>query len=411
MPETRKAMYTKDEVLQFIEEEDVKFIRLAFCDINGNQKNIAIMPGELERAFESGISFDASAIEGFTDVEKSDLMLIPDPSTLAILPWRPTNGKVIRLYCDIRCPDGTPYEGDARTMLKKAAAEAREAGLVCHFGPEFEFYLFNTDERGEPMPEPYDRAGYFDIAPADKGENFRREVCLTLEKMGIRPESSHHEEGPGQNEIDFKYGDPLSAADNAVTFKSVVRTAAASNGLYADFSPKPFPEEAGSGMHINLSVHSMTGGEDPMQAFMAGILAHITEMTFFLNPSPESYRRLGDRKAPKYVSWSAQNRSQLIRIPAATGEYRRLELRSPDCETNPYIAFTLLIRAGLDGIRRGMTPPEPLDLNLYDAPEALLSRLQRLPQSREEAKRRAAESAFLSEALPEAIRSVLMAEG
>ena len=409
-PEMRFIMYTKDEVLQFVEEEDVKFIRLAFCDVFGNQKNIAIMSGELERAFTSGISFDASAIRGFTDVEKSDLLLFPDTSTLAVLPWRPSNGKVMRMYCDIKYPDGTSYEADTRSFLKKAVSDAKDMGIVCNFGPEFEFYLFNTDERGEPLPEPYDRAGYFDIAPADKGENFRREVCLTLEKMGIRPETSHHEEGPGQNEIDFKYGDALSAADNAVTFKWVVKTAAASNGLYADFSPKPFSAEAGSGMHINVSVHTLRNDKDPTREFMAGIMEHIPDITRFLNPISASYDRLGGCKAPKYVSWSEQNRSQLIRIPAASGEYRRLELRSPDCEANPYLAFALLIYAGLDGIKRQLTPSAPLDINLYDAPEGITSGLLLLPQSLSEAAKRAASSAFVASVLPEAIRKIYIAE-
>lgn len=219
-------------------------------------------------------------------MEKSDLLLFPDPSTLAVLPWRPSNGKVMRMYCDIKYPDGTSYEADTRSFLKKAVSDAKDMGIVCNFGPEFEFYLFNTDERGEPLPEPYDRAGYFDIAPADKGENFRREVCLTLEKMGIRPETSHHEEGPGQNEIDFKYGDALSAADNAVTFKWVVKTAAASNGLYADFSPKPFSAEAGSGMHINVSVHTLRNDKDPTREFMAGIMEHIPDITRFSTRFP-----------------------------------------------------------------------------------------------------------------------------
>lgn len=403
-------MYTEKEVLQFTEEEDVRFIRLAFCDVFGNQKNVAVMSGELERAFRDGISFDASAIKGFGDASRSDLLLFPDPSTLTVLPWRPSNGKVMRMYCDIKYPDGTPFPCDSRAFLKKAVSDAAGAGIVCNFGPEFEFYLFNTDENGMPT-EPYDRAGYFDVAPADKGENFRREVCLTLEKMGIRPETSHHEEGPGQNEIDFRYGDALTAADNAITFKWAVRTAAASNGLYAEFSPKPLGGEAGSGMHINISVASLTDGADPTPAFMAGIMEHICGMTLFLNPTAESYERLFGDKAPGYVSWSEQNRSQLIRIPAAVGAYKRLELRSPDCCANPYLAFALLIYAGLDGVKRGLTPPPPVDLNLASAPESVTDKLKKLPEDLSEARQAALSDGFIKSTLPAHITDIYTAEG
>ena len=230
-------MYTYDEVMTFVEEEDVKFIRLAFCDVNGKQKNISIMPHELKKAFNDGISFDASAIDGFGDEVKSDLFLHPDSSTLSILPWRPSQGRVVRMFCDIKHPDGTPFEKDGRLILKKAVNEAANMGITCNFGAEVEFYLFKTDENGNKMSEPFDDAGYLDIAPDDKGENVRREICLTLLDMGIIPESSHHEEGPGQNEIDFKHSDALCSADNVVTLKSVVKTIAMRNGLCADFSP------------------------------------------------------------------------------------------------------------------------------------------------------------------------------
>lgn len=226
-------------------------------------------------------------------------------------------------------------------------------GIRCYFGSEFEFYLFKTDEEGNSTGVPFDRAGYMDIAPEDKGENIRREICFMLVDMGIKPESSHHEEGQGQNEIDFRYSDALSAADNAATFKTVVRTVAMRNGLYADFSPKPMADDSGNGMHINMSIKS-DDGKDYTEQFMAGIMTHIGEMTVFLNPVEESYHRLGEKKAPKYITWSKENRSQLIRIPAAKGEFKRIELRSPDPEANPYIAYTLLIHAGLDGIKRNL---------------------------------------------------------
>lgn len=396
-------LYTEQDVFDYIEQEDVKFIRLAFCDITGKQKNISIMPQELQRAFSQGISFDASAVAGFGDVVESDLLLFPIPSTLSVLPWRPSRGKVVRMFCKIRHPDGTPCQADSRYLLEQAVKDAQKEGISVQFGSEFEFYLFKTDENGEPTDQPFDHAGYMDVAPEDKGENVRREICLTLENMSISPESSHHEEGPGQNEIDFRYSDALTAADNAIHFQSVVKAVAVSNGLYADFSPKPIPGESGNGMHINMSVKSKSGA-DVMPAFMAGILAHIREMSFYLNPCQASYRRLGEKKAPRYVTWSPQNRSQLIRIPAAQGEYRRMELRSPDPTANPYIAYALLIRAGLDGIRKGLIPPAPLNSNLYTADASVTSGLEVLPGSLEEARAAAAESDFIRSALPDGMR-------
>ena len=392
--------YSSDEVMDFIEQEGVRFIRLAFTDPFGRLKNIAVLPEELPRAFSEGISFDASAIAGFTGEVKSDLFLFPIADTLATLPWRSAQGKVVRMFCDIRHPDGTPFAKDSRAVLRRAIQAARAQHLTVNFGPEYEFYLFETDERGRPTKIPFDTAGYMDVAPEDKGENIRREICLTLLEMGIHPETSHHEEGPGQNEIDFRYSDPLTAADNAMHFKSVVQAVAAGNGLYADFSPKPIPRESGNGMHINISARRASG-RDVTPGFMAGILEHIRELTAFLNPTENSYLRLGEKKAPRYITWSPGNRSQLIRIPAAQGEYRRMELRSPDPTANPYLAFALLIYAGLDGIRRELTPPEPMNRNLYTAEESVTAALRQLPATLEEAKQIAAESSFLKEILPE----------
>lgn len=393
-------MYSYDEVMTFVEEEDVKFIRLAFCDIHGRQKNISIMPNQLKKAFSDGISFDASAVDGFGDIVKSDLFLHPDPSTLTILPWRPSHGRVVRMFCDIKYPDGRHYENDCRYILKRATEEAAKKGISCFFGSELEFYLFKTDENGEPTKEPFDHAGYMDIAPDDKGENVRREICFTLLDMGISPESSHHEEGPGQNEIDFRYSGALNAADNAITFKSVIHTVARRNGLFADFSPKPLLHESGNGMHINISLRS-EGGGDYTDNFMAGILAHIVEMTAFLNPTEDSYKRLGEHKAPKYVTWSPENRSQLIRIPAEKGEYKRIELRSPDPCANPYIAYALLIYAGLDGIEKNLKPSEPLNVNLYTAGAEITDRLTNLPDTLAKARAAAANSEFIKRILPD----------
>lgn len=377
-------IYTAREVYDFVRQEDVKFIRLAFCDVNGKQKNISITPDELPRAFSDGISFDASAIKGFGDEVGSDLLLFPVPSTLNILPWRSSHGNVIRMFCSMKYPDGTQFEKDSRMILQRAVDAAAAKGVSVQFGAEFEFYLFNTDEKGMPTDEPFDRAGYMDVAPEDRGENARREICLTLLEMGIKPESSHHEEGPGQNEIDFRYSDAMTAADNAMNFMTVVKAAAQRNGIYADFSPKPLPGESGNGLHINMSVKT-ADGEDHTNAFMAGVLAHIKEMTAFLNPTEDSYKRLGEKKAPKYITWSPENRSQLIRIPAAKGEYRRIELRSPDPTANPYIAYALLIMAGLDGIERELTAPEAVNVNLYKADSSVTEPLDRLPASLDEA--------------------------
>lgn len=394
--------YSKEEILQYVAEEDVKFIRMTFCDVYGRPKNISVMPEELGRAFSYGIAIDASAIAGFGGEVHSDLLLHPDPSSLSLLPWRPEHGRVVRMFCGVTYPDGTPMEADARSLLCRAVAEAEKEGLSFALGSEMEFYLFRRDENGEPTRIPYDNAGYMDMAPDDKGENVRREICLSLEQMGIRPESSHHEEGPGQNEIDFRYSDPLEAADNAVTFRSAVHTIAARNGLFADFSPKPLPHQPGNGMHINVSVRS-ADGRDVMPFVLAGILKHIREMTVFLNTTADSYLRFGSNKAPGYVSWSSENRSQLIRIPAAEGEYRRAELRSPDPLCNPYLAFALLIYAGLDGIRSGMELPPAADINLYTAPDSVRKTYEALPKTLEEAKKMAAESDFIARVVPRSI--------
>lgn len=402
--------YTISEILQFIEENDVKFIRLAFCDIFGVQKNISIMPDELSRAFETGISFDASAINGFMNVEESDLFLIPDPSTLSILPWRPSHGRVVRFFCDIKHPDGSIFEGDSRNILKKAVKKLENENLSCKIGTECEFYLFKMDEDGNPTLVTQDNAGYFDIAPLDKGENVRREICLTLEEMGISPESSHHEQGPGQNEIDFKYSDALNTADNMITFKTVVKAIAARNGLFASFMPKPFYSNCGNGLHINLSLFknnfnifkTETGiHSKESESFIAGILYRISEITAFLNPLTNSYARFGEFEAPKYITWSHQNRSQLIRIPAAKGEYSRMELRSADSSCNPYISFALLIYAGLEGIQQKRKLPKALDINLYHADEIILKNITPLPPNLKEALNLMKNSTFINSLLPQ----------
>ena len=404
---------TMQAVLQFVEENDVKFIRLAFCDVMGTLKNIAIMPGELPRAFETGVSFDASSILGFAPVDKSDLFLFPDAATLSVLPWRPQTGRVVRFFCSVRTADGSPYGADGRHILRRTLRRLADAGYECRVGAECEFYLFERDAEGRPTKRPQDDGGYFDVAPLDRGENVRREICLTLEEMNIRPESSHHEQGPGQNEVDFKHAAPLTAADDVITFKNVVKTVAARNGLYGSFSPKPLADKPGSGMHVNISLarggrNIFAPGPDgayspAMRSFIAGVLACAGEICAFTNPVPGSYARFGSFEAPRYVAWSHQNRSQLIRIPAAQGEYRRAELRSPDPLCSPYLAFTLLIRAGLDGINRRLVLPDAANVNFYTAPASVRAQFHTLPETLEDAKTAAAGSDFIAQCLPDSI--------
>ena len=397
--------YSKEEVMQYDVEEDVKFIRIAFCDVLGKQKNISIMPDELPRAFEYGIAFDASAIAGFGDETRCDLLLHPDAETLMQLPWRPEHGKVVRMFSHITYNDGTPFECDTRNLLRKAVEDAKKEGYRFSFGAEQEFYLFKLDENGKRTKKPYDYAGYMDIAPEDCGENIRREICLTLEQMGIRPESSHHEEGPGQNEIDFRYSDALTAADNALTFQTVVKTVAHRNGLYADFSAKPLENEPGNGFHINMSVKPNETSEN-LCYMIAGVLEKAEEMTAFLNPTENSYERFGKNKAPAYISWSSENRSQLVRIPAAVGEYRRAEFRSPDPTANPYLAFTLMIYAGLYGLKNKLDLPNPANINIFKADSETLAKFKKLPENFKRACEIAAASDFIKEHIPEEILNI-----
>ena len=391
--------YTEQEVKQFVEEEDIKFIRLAYCDVFGKQKNISIMPKELDRAFREGIAIDAWAVPGFDGFDRSDLLLHPDPQTLAILPWRPEHGRVVRMFCDITWPDGTPFECDSRGFLRRAVKDAAAKGYSFRFGTEQEFYLFRDDLDAGDAKVPYDTAGYMDIGPEDRGENIRREICFTLEEMGIIPESSHHEEGPGQNEIDFVYCRALKAADDAMTFRGVVSAIASRNGVRADFSPKPLKEWSGNGMHINFSVKQRDQGT-ALEPVVAGILAHVRDMTLFLNPERESYERLGMLMAPGYITWARENRSTLIRIPAAFGRYERGELRSPDTMANPYLAYGLVIYAALCGLEGKLTPPAPQTRNLFRADARELEGLERLPASRREAAEAAQASPSIAKYLP-----------
>ena len=388
-------MYDIDTILEYVKEEDVKFIRLAFVDVYGKTKNVSIMPHELERAYKYGVSIDSQAIEGFENGYKSDLLLFPNSDTVTILPWRPREGRVIRMFCDIKYPDGRDFSCDTRKLLINAINYAKENGVEFKFGSEIEFYLFKADEDGESLGIPYDKAGYMDIAPDDKGENIRREICLMLEEMNILPVGSHHEEGPGQNEIAFRYSDALEAADMATTFKTVVKMAAVRNGLFASFNPKPIKDKPGNGYHVNFSVNG-----NNLEYAIEGVLKHIKEITAFLNISDESYDRLGKLMAPKYISWSKENRSELIRIPAAKDNYVRAELRSPDPLMNPYLGFALIIYAGLEGVLNKYNLRASVDADLNKADEALLNKLDKLPSSLKEAKEIAKNSDFIKKYIP-----------
>lgn len=370
--------YMSKDVLKMVEENDVKFIRLQFTDVFGILKNVAITSKQLPRVLEEGCMFDGSSIDGFVRIEESDMLLMPDTDTFEIFPWRPQQGKVARLICDVYTTDGNPYEGCPRFILKKTLAEAEKMGYTMNVGPECEFFLFHTDSDGKPTTITQDEGGYFDLAPIDKGEDARRDICLMLEDMGFEIEASHHEVAEGQHEIDFKYKDALATADSIMTFKIVVKSIAARHGLYATFMPKPIFGINGSGMHVNQSLSTKDGnafydknGELGLSAiaynYIAGLMEHIQSMTAVINPLVNSYKRLvPGYEAPCYIAWSAKNRSPLIRIPASRGAGTRVELRCPDPAANPYLAIALMLAAGLDGINRGLKPPAPVNRNIFE---------------------------------------------
>lgn len=370
-------MASKNDILKFIEQNDVKFVRLQFTDILGRLKNIAITEQQVERALEEGIIFDASAIAGFSEVELSDMILLPDINTFSVIPWRPQHGKVARFICDIKNYDGTQFIGDPRYILKKSEEKARKLGYTFNVGPECEFFLFQTDSEGRPTAKTHDSASYCDLAPMDLGENCRREICMVLEEMGFEIEALHHENAAGQHEIDFKYSDVLTAADRIMTFRMVVKTIAQRNGLHATFMPKPIFNDFGSGMHINMSLSKegknlFNAGNGSMdisdvaKMFGAGILKHINGITAVANPLVNSYKRLiSGFEAPVHIAWSHMNRSPLLRVPAPKGDATRLELRSPDSSCNPYLTLALVLEAGLDGLQKQMEIPLPVDINTY----------------------------------------------
>ena len=391
--------YTRKEIMRLVEEEDVEFIRLQFTDIFGSLKNMAVTASQLEKALDGRFMFDGSAIEGFSSIEDSDLYLRPDPDTLEIFPWRPQQGKVARLICDITRPDGTPFEGDSRYILKQALAEAAAMGYTFQVGPECEFFLFHMDDEARPTTISHEQAGYFDVSPLDLGENARRDMVLTLEEMGCVVESSHHEASPAQHEIDFEAAEALTAADNIQTFKLAVKTIAKRHGLYATFMPKPRVGINGSGMHINMAllkdgknIFQDTEDENGLSreaySFIGGILEHIRAITAITNPLINSYKRLvPGYEAPTYIAWSRASRSPLIRVPSPRGEETRIELRSPDPAANPYLALAVCLRAGLDGIREGTVPPKSVDGDIFAMTEDERRRMgiRRLPATLTEA--------------------------
>lgn len=370
--------YTKEDIIRLVEEEDVEFIRLQFTDIFGNLKNVAITASQLERALNNQCMFDGSSIEGFVRIEESDMYLHPDYNTLEIFPWRPQQGKVARLICDVYRPDGTPFEGDPRHVLQRAIAKAAEQGYTFKVGPECEFFLFQSDENGLPTTITYEQAGYFDLGPMDFGENARRDMVMTLEDMGFVVEASHHEVAPSQHEIDIQYDEALATADNIMTFKLAVKSIAKQHGLHATFMPKPVYGVNGSGMHINMSLYhngrnifadSSDGNGLSKEAyyFIGGLMKHMKAITAIVNPLINSYKRLvPGYEAPVHIAWSAKNRSPLIRIPAAGGEGTRIELRSPDPAANPYLALAVCLGAGLEGIEQKLMPPASVDCNIFE---------------------------------------------
>jgi glutamine synthetase len=409
------AKYSREQVIELVKENDVKFIRLQFTDIFGTLKNVAITDSQLIKALDNKCMFDGSSIEGFVRIEESDMYLRPDLDTFVIFPWRPQQGRVARLICDVYTPDGMPFSGDPRNVLKKVLAEAAEMGYSFNVGPECEFFLFHTDDSGNPTTITHDDGGYFDLGPVDMGENARRDMCLTLDSMGFEIEASHHEVAQGQHEIDFKYASALETADKIMTFKLVVKTTAQRHGLHATFMPKPIFGINGSGMHTNMSLskdgknafydESDVNGLSPVAySYIAGVLAHIKGMAAITNPLVNSYKRLvPGYEAPCYIAWSAHNRSPLIRVPASRGEGTRVELRCPDPSANPYLVLAVCLAAGLDGIKKGLKPPASVDENIFHmtAESRVAKGIDNLPGTLEEAVAELEKDALIKDALGE----------
>lgn len=405
--------YTREDILRMVEEEDVGFIRLQFTDIFGTLKNVAVTRSQLEKVLNNECLFDGSSIEGFARIEDSDLYLYPDLNTFEIFPWRPQQGKVARFICDVYKADGTIFESDPRYVLKKVLDQVHAEGYDFQVGPECEFFMFNTDEYGNPTTITHENASYFDLGPLDQGENARRDMVLTLEDMGFEIEASHHECASGQHEIDFKYDTALATADNVMTFKLVVKTIAKRYGLHATFMPKPKMGENGSGMHMNMSLSrdginvfgdpkDVNGLSQEAYYFIGGLMKHMKAISFITNPTVNSYKRLvPGYEAPVYIAWSLKNRTPLIRIPTAKLERTRVELLSPDPTANPYLALAVCLAAGMEGIHNKILPPAGVDANIYEMTkeERAEKGIEELPGSLLEAIREFEKDTFIQNVL------------
>ena len=415
----------QDFVLKTVESRDVHFVRFWFTDVLGNMKSFAVVPGELESAFEEGMGFDASCIEGFSAAQESDMLAVPDPSTFEILPWRPQANAVARMICDIRTPEGEPYAGDSRHVLERVVRRAAEDGYSFIVGPELEYFYFKDAEGTDVL----DHGSYFDLTSLDSASDLRRDTVLTLEKMGIPVEYSHHEKGPSQHEIDLLYADALSMADAVMTYKQVVKEIAMKHGVYASFMPKPMADAPGNGMHVHQSLMDRSGNnvffdpDDPSgynlsataKSYIAGLLKYAPEYTLVTNQYVNSYKRLQPGgEAPTCISWGARNRSTLVRIPGYRTNSEsacRVELRSPDPAANPYLAFAVMLAAGLAGIEEGLElmPPAdeaaPIGCTRY---EHRARGIETLPESLGEAVERFAESKLMRETLGEHIHDYLV---
>ena len=409
------SRYTKQDIINMIQDNDVEFIRLQFTDIFGTLKNVAITASQIERALNNECMFDGSAIEGFVRIEESDMYLHPDLDTFQIFPWRPQQGKEARLICDVYRPNGEPFEGDPRYILKKVIKQAEDMGYSFEVGPECEFFLFHTDDNGMPTTITHEKGSYFDLGPVDLGENARRDMVLNLEDMGFEIEASHHEVASAQHEIDFAHNGALQTADDIMTLKLVIKSIAKRHGLHASFMPKPKSGVSGSGMHINMSLQKnghnifyapegdLELSEDAYH-FIAGILAHAKGMTALTNPLVNSYKRLvAGYEAPIYIAWSVMNRSPLVRVPAARGKGTRVELRCPDPACNPYLVLAVCLAAGLDGIKKKLVPPARVDRNIFemDRNEKEALHIESLPQDLCEATKELEKDAFVRNVLGE----------
>lgn len=408
---------TETEILESAQTNNVRYVRLQFTDLSGVLKNVEIPVHQLKKALRGEVMFDGSSVDGFVRIDESDMLLRPDMNTWLIFPWTPAHGKVARLICDVHLPDGTPFAGDPRAILKNAIQEAKALGFnTANIGFESEFFLFQLDASGKPTETPNDHGGYFDIAPVDTGENCRRDIVLSLQEMGFSVASSHHEMSPGQHEIDFAYADALSAADNMVTFKMIVKTISRTHGLHATFMPKPLQYAAGSGFHCHQSLWynntenafydptNPIGISDVARSYIAGLLLHAPAITAITNPLINSYKRLtSGYEAPTFVAWSTQNPMPFVRVPSARQASTRVELRSPDPACNPYLAFSVILKAGLHGISERLVPPTPIRTNMarMSEEERLMHRIRRLPTSLELALEALQEDEIIRNALGE----------